>query len=973
VGGPTGNGATEATASSPARAPALALVDGHGDVIRLTETFRAGFAPDGSPHLSIWDFLADPDQRSRLGRVLEGALPRADLALPSAAGSVAADAQAVLDAAVMRHALLTVAPAGPDPEPRSGADVLLGEPSLDASPAIVWIKDLSGRYLRINQRYAERLGIDDASIRGKSDAELAPAHVVAEPRLSGHQGSGGEPAQIEYTVEASAGRDALTVLRFPIHDRDGAAVAVCGVASALATAGTARSEAERLLRIERWAGLSVAAIRAEVLEEWQLAEVQAEPPAAAEAPTTPAPLAEARPTPDPERTVAAQPTPPAVLAELERLRGELQAAYSAIAQLEARLGEERAAKTDIETILAAESDRRAELDERLAAVTSRADELASGAVSERSQIAEVEAALAAERARAEGLAAEVADARARAEMAQREVADARARAETAQREIADARAQTEGAERETGDARARAQAAEREVAAARARAEAAEQEVASERARAEAAEREVAAARARAEAAMREVASERARALELEDGRTGGATLERELAGQRGRAEKAERDVAALRVRAENAERDVTALRVRAESAERDVALERERTDELERAGTAVAAAVEQAGAEHEARVDLEERLAESQRRAEDAEQRLAAGLADTEQTRGELGGRAERAEDALTEERAASERAAAAAERANALAEISRSRAEGLETALTTARTVEAENRTALERARSEIASLQSALETMGREKDAEREAAREAAERLERELREATDRLERERREATDRLERERRVAAEPSPSMAAVSGPLVRPPGGAPVPSLAARSSAGPTWSHGAQRALAASLAGATEWRAGLKDVVRVLGAEGRWDVVVAWCPDERATRLRCVAMWMAAPGELSLFETATWQRRQLPTSTAAGRAAVSDHAHWIEDLAGVDDAQLAAAAGVGMRAALHVPIRHGGETSGVLELLTRVPATSDPELACAMEAAALQLAHFEYLLRRGAEPRWGLGRL
>jgi hypothetical protein len=32
-----------------------------------------------------------------------------------------------------------------------------------------------------------------------------------------------------------------------------------------------------------------------------------------------------------------------------------------------------------------------------------------------------------------------------------------------------------------------------------------------------------------------------------------------------------------------------------------------------------------------------------------------------------------------------------------------------------------------------------------------------------------------------------------------------------------------------------------------------------------------------------------------------------------------------------------------------------------------------MATAMEAVALQLAHFELLLRRGAEPRWRLGRL
>jgi hypothetical protein len=919
VGGPTGNGATQATASTPTRAPALALVDSRGEVVRLTESFRAGFALEGSPHLSIWDFVADPDQRSRLGRVLEGVLLRADLALPSAAGSVAAEAEAVLDAAVMRHALLTVTPRGADPEPRSGADVLLGDPSLDDSPAIVWIKDLGGRYLRINRRYTERLGIDDASIRGQTDAELPPAHVVAEPRLYGHHGSGGEPAQLEYTVDATGGRPGLTVLRFPIHDLDGRAVAVCGVAAALADAGIARSEAERLLRIERWAGLSVAAIRAEVLEEWQLAEVAASEPSVATDPG-----AGPRPAASAEGSGASEPAGPAATAGLDRLRGELEAARIAIAQLEGHLSAERAAKAQLEALLADEATRSAELDERFVTATRRAEELVSGTNTERAQLVEVEAALAAERARAEALAAEIEVARVRAEAAEQEVAAARVQVEAAEQDVAAARVEVEGAGRDTDLARARAEAAEREVAAAA------------------------------------------ARTLELENGSSGAATLERELAGQRGRAEKAERDMAALRVRAEKAERDVAALRVRAEKAERGVALARARVDELQRDGASTAAVAEQADAEHTARVELEHRLGEAQRRAEEAERALAAERAATARTRGELVARSEQAEAALGDAQAACERATAAAERANALAELSRGRAEGLETALASAREVKAESGTALERAETEIASLNAALETIRAENQAARE-----------EAHAATERLDLERRQNAERRQRERHEPADPS-SAGPVAGAPAVPPTAIHLPAAATApqpvpSSPEPKWSHGAQRALAASLADATEWRAGLKDALRVVGAEGGWDVVVAWCPDERARSLRCSGMWMSAPDRLNLFETVTWQRRLSPAASAVGHVAAGDHAHWFGDLTAAEDAQLKAAAGEGMRAALHVPIRHGGETSGVLELLTSQSVASNPETIAAMEAVGLQLAHFEYLLRRGAEPRWRLGRL
>jgi hypothetical protein len=280
----------------------------------------------------------------------------------------------------------------------------------------------------------------------------------------------------------------------------------------------------------------------------------------------------------------------------------------------------------------------------------------------------------------------------------------------------------------------------------------------------------------------------------------------------------------------------------------------------------------------------------------------------------------------------------------------LARGRAEGLETGIASAREAEAESRKALAGARAESARLQAALQQAQLESEAAHTAAREATERLDRErheIRERPDDVHVET-DAFKRLDELTRALGDV----------------GAPT---------GPAWSHTAQRALTASLAASTEWRTGLKDVLRILGSEGGWDAVVAWCPDDRANALRCVAMWISEPGQLGLFETASWQRRQSATASTAGRAATGDRATWLDNLSATQDSQLAAAAGVGMQSALLAPMRHEGETIGVLELLTRAPAATDLEIASAMEAVALQLAHFEYLLRRGAEPRWRLGRL
>ena len=77
-----------------------------------------------------------------------------------------------------------------------------------------------------------------------------------------------EPLQLEYFVGPYQGRDALVVLRFPVGDAKGVPTLVCGVAAPSSEANVARSEAARLLRIERWSRLDAESVRAEMLAEW---------------------------------------------------------------------------------------------------------------------------------------------------------------------------------------------------------------------------------------------------------------------------------------------------------------------------------------------------------------------------------------------------------------------------------------------------------------------------------------------------------------------------------------------------------------------------------------------------------------------------------------------------------------------------------------------------------------------------------
>ncbi|HIJ40469.1 MAG TPA: PAS domain S-box protein [Deltaproteobacteria bacterium] len=51
---------------------------------------------------------------------------------------------------------------------------------LDASPALIWQKNTEGKYLRVNQKYCETVGLSRDEVIGKTDYELYPEEIAAK-------------------------------------------------------------------------------------------------------------------------------------------------------------------------------------------------------------------------------------------------------------------------------------------------------------------------------------------------------------------------------------------------------------------------------------------------------------------------------------------------------------------------------------------------------------------------------------------------------------------------------------------------------------------------------------------------------------------------------------------------------------------------------------------------------------------------
>jgi PAS domain S-box-containing protein len=122
----------------------------------------------------------------------------------------------------------------------------------DNAPVIVWVKDLEGRFLRVN-RYAERtLGKSAEEFVGRTVADLYPG-AEADPYTSNDQKVIAAGAAMEFREQLALadGPHTFQVFKFPLRD---AAKRICGIGAicndvtARVQAETARREAEQRLQ-----------------------------------------------------------------------------------------------------------------------------------------------------------------------------------------------------------------------------------------------------------------------------------------------------------------------------------------------------------------------------------------------------------------------------------------------------------------------------------------------------------------------------------------------------------------------------------------------------------------------------------------------------------------------------------------------------------------------------------------------------
>lgn len=118
---------------------------------------------------------------------------------------------------------------------------------LDNSTAVIYVKDLESRYLRINRRFEELHQVTKAHVKGKTDYDLFSKELADTLRANDQKVlQSAAPTEFEEVVTHSGGIHTYISIKVPLFDPWGRPYAVAGISTDI----TERKKAEEALLLE---------------------------------------------------------------------------------------------------------------------------------------------------------------------------------------------------------------------------------------------------------------------------------------------------------------------------------------------------------------------------------------------------------------------------------------------------------------------------------------------------------------------------------------------------------------------------------------------------------------------------------------------------------------------------------------------------------------------------------------------------
>lgn len=116
---------------------------------------------------------------------------------------------------------------------------------IDNTNAVIYMRDMDGRYMVVNQEYERLFHLRREDIVGLTDHDLFPAEIADEFRANDRLAAEGpEPVHVEEVAPGNDGPHTYITVKFPLRDAAGKPYAVCGISTDI----TARKRAEEQVR-----------------------------------------------------------------------------------------------------------------------------------------------------------------------------------------------------------------------------------------------------------------------------------------------------------------------------------------------------------------------------------------------------------------------------------------------------------------------------------------------------------------------------------------------------------------------------------------------------------------------------------------------------------------------------------------------------------------------------------------------------